>query len=229
MRSTERSLSQEYYRRKQHVTRVRLVLVLWVAFLLLLLEGIMAAEVWALKSLLRSSLQEGAVGWTLAFICFFLLLYSLILARFSLYISYHMENARIAQTGLSAFFLGIYVVFVTAFALPIEGSLHLALGKLLTLFLFFRFWRSQLSRARLLLGTHEVPRVFLTSWPAFFRCGWVLAACWLLSALGFALGIVSAHPIIDMEGWEGVILMGTFFVMFRFFVTNPYALSTRQG
>ena len=220
----EHSLSQEYYRRKQQLLRARVVLGLWVAFLLLLLEGIMALEGWALKALLRSSLQEGAVGWIIAFICFFLAVYSFILARFSLYISYHLENNRIAQTGLSAFFLGLYVIFVMAF-FPIEGSLYLGLGKLLTLLLFFRFWRSQLSRAKQLLGTHEVPRVFLTSWPAFFRCGWVLAACWLLCALGFALGIVSAHPIIDMEGWEGVILMGTFFVMFRFFVTNPYALA----
>lgn len=220
--SPARSLSIEYYRRKAQLLRARMLLASLVSACLLLLVGISVAEGWVVKTILSPENSAAEFLWSVVLTGTFLLIYCVVLARVSLHISYHIENAKVAQTGVTFLFLVVYIFILSHLSNP-QPVVPLAISKLFVVLLFFSFWQSQISSARLEMRMKFPPRIFIVSWHAFFVCRWVLVACWLLLVLGFALAIVSARPIIDLEGWEGISLLATFYFVFRLFVRNPNA------
>lgn len=217
-----RTLSPDYYKRRSQLLRARILLIALIPAFLSLLVGLSVAEGWIVRNLLHSSVTTPEFFLTLSVSAAFLVVHCLVLARLALQICYHIEHAGIAQTGVMTIFLLAY--FAVSWNLPqLQSVIHLAVAKLLMVFLFFRFWQSQLREARLQMRMKQPPRIFLVSIHAFFVCRWVLAACWLLGALGFALALVSTHPVIELEGWEGITLLLTFYFLFRAFVRNPNA------
>lgn len=220
--SSARSLSAEYYKRRLQLLRARAALVTLTVASMALLLTVSLAEGWAVRFVLSSAVTRQEFAGTLGVTALVLALFCIVLARLALHISYHIEHAGIAKTIVSTAFVLVYVFVLTKLPNP-QPVLFLAVSKLFAIFLFFRFWHSQLSEARLQMRMKLPPRIFLVSIHAFFVCRWVLVACWLLLALGFATALVSVHPIIDMEGWEGLSILGTFYLMFRAFVRNPNA------
>lgn len=219
-----RARSAEYYRRRSQLVRARWLLATLVPASIALLVTLCLAETWAVRWLILTPLPLGHLTAACAAIALFLAVYCVGMARVALHIVYHIEHAGVARTAVSVAFIAAYVVVFTKVPSP-QAVLPLAAAKLLSVFLFFRFWQSQLAWARLSWRTpaHAPARLFLVDFRAFLVCRWVMLACFLLCALSFALALVSVHPVIDMKGWEGLILLGTFFFLFRFFVQNPNA------
>lgn len=214
--------SPEYLRRKSQLLRARIWLVSLVSLSLTLLVILSLGEAWATRILMSSPLTWFELLSVGVLIGVFLFVYCIILARMALHITYHTENARVAQTFVTTLCLVVYAFLFTYLHNPLP-VVFLAASKLLAIFLFFLFWQSQLSETRLRLRSRVLPRIYIVSWKAFFVSRWVLAACWLLCALGIALALVSTHPIIELDGWEGVSLLVTFYLLFRIFVRNPNA------
>lgn len=223
-----RELSVEYKRRRAHLFRARLWLIALLTLSVISLIAISLSESWAVRILLSSPVSFFELITIAVLIVFFLLTYCIILARMALHITYHLEDARVALTLVTALFMGVYFVVWNYVPYPLP-VLFLAASKILSIFLCFRFWKAQLSETRLRMRTTWLPKIYIVSWRAFFVCRWVIGACWLLSALGLALALVSTHPVIDLKGWEGIVLLGTFYFLFRAFVNNPHAHTGYKG
>lgn len=215
-------LSAEYYRRRKQLVRARWLLATLIPLSIALLVMLSLAEGWVVRWLLSSSLGTVGLLGTFAAIGAFLATYCIGMARVTLHVVYHIEHSGVARTAVIGAFLVAYIFVFTKLPSP-QTVFPLAAGKLLSIFLFFRFWRSQLAEMRLRARSHASPRVFIVSFRAFLVSMWVVMACFLLCALGFALALASMHPIIDLEGWEGLMLLFTFYFLFRIFVRNPNA------
>lgn len=217
-----RELSSDYYKRKQHLLKKRLsiflVLIFSVTFLILLSvsEGI------ALKILLSKNFTVIEISFILILISIFLIAYNIFLSRIYLHICYHFENPKTPSNIIMTLFICAYFLLLYTTS-GVKEILALGFSKLCIISLYYHFWRSQIIENRLKKHLSILPANFLLSWRAFFICKWVLIACWLLSSLGFAIALVSSHPIIKLEGWEGIIIMITFYFLFKLFVRNPNA------
>jgi hypothetical protein len=215
-----KSLSADYEKRRAQLLRARLVLAIWIPLSIACLLGLSLVEVWAVRRLLTEVMSYwplvmfvGAIFVTLGVSCFGM-------ARVSLLMTYHMEHAGWARTAVVGTFLGVYVFAFFQLPNP-QLLLPLAVGKLFSILLNFRFWKGQIFHARLSRNYGFLPRDFLTNPKAFWMCRWILIASYLLCLLGFALALVSVHPVIEMDGWEGVMLSLSFFLLFRVFAGLP--------
>ncbi|KAB8027745.1 hypothetical protein [Fluviispira multicolorata] len=222
MEDKSRELSAAYYKRKHHLLKKRLFFIFILTFSVLLLLLLSISESWALKILISRSFSSLGVGSVLFFTGLYLLVYNILLSRISLHICYHFENKKIPSFIIMLLFIVVYLI-ISFNAPEFKNIISLGVSKICIISLYFSFWVSQLSEARLKMRLTKIPSIFLVSWRSFFICKWVLIACWLLSSLGFALALVASHPIIKLEGWEGVILMLTYYFLFSFFVRNPNA------
>lgn len=221
MEEKNRELSADYYKRKHHlfIKRVIFLFILFSSVSFLLFLSI--SEGFALKILLSKNFSFIEVSVILILIGIYLLAYNIILSRIYLHICYHFENKKTPSLIIMTIFIIVYLFL--SFTTEIKDIVSLGVSKLCIISLYFNFWNSQLIEARLKTRSNIIPYIYIVSWRAFFICRWVLIACWLLSSLGFALALVSSHPIIKLEGWEGLILMFTFYFLFKLFVRNPNA------
>lgn len=222
MEDKNRELSADYYKRKHHLLKKRLafffILISSVTFLLFL----SISEGFALKVLLSKNFSFPEISCILVLIAIYLLAYNIILSRITLHICYHFDNKKIPSVIIMAIFILAYLI-ISINTSEVKNIISLGVSKICIISLYFNFWNSQLSETRLQMRINIIPYIFIVSWHAFFICRWVLIACWLLSSLGFALALVSSHPIIKLEGWEGLLLMFTFYFLFKLFVRNPNA------
>ena len=221
MEEKYRELSADYYKRKQHLFKKRLkflfILFSSVSFLLFL----SISEGYALKLLLSKNFSFIEISVILILISIYLLAYNIILSKIYLHICYYFENKKTPSLIIMTIFIILYLTL--SYTTGIKDIVSLGVSKLCIISLYFHFWNSQLTEARLKTRSKLIPYIFIVSWRAFFICRWVLISCWLLSNLGFALALVASHPIIKLEGWEGLILMITFYFLFKLFVRNPNA------
>ena len=221
MEEKYRELSADYYKRKQHIFKKRLkflfILFSSVSFLLFL----SISEGYALKLLLSKNFSFIEISVILILISIYLLAYNIILSKIYLHICYYFENKKTPSLIIMTIFIILYLTL--SYTTGIKDIVSLGVSKLCIISLYFHFWNSQLTEARLKTRSKLIPYIFIVSWRAFFICRWVLISCWLLSSLGFALALVASHPIIKLEGWEGLILMITFYFLFKLFVRNPNA------
>jgi hypothetical protein len=44
-----------------------------------------------------------------------------------------------------------------------------------------------------------------------------------MKALAFSLALVESQSVLQLQGWEGVLLLATFFCLFWVFVRNPHS------
>jgi hypothetical protein len=219
---TLKVLSVEYYRRRSQLVRARWLLVTLIPTSIVFLVLLSLAEGWVVRWLLQARLEVGELVGILLGTALFLAVYCFGMARVTLHIVYHIEHSGFARTAVISAFIVAYVFVFMKLPSP-QTVFPLAAGKLLSIFLFFRFWQSQLAQTRLSMRSQVSPRVFIVSFEAFLGCLWVVVACFLLCALGFALALASVHPIIDLDGWEGLMLLSTFYFLFWIFARNPNA------
>ncbi|WGL58703.1 hypothetical protein QEJ31_09190 [Pigmentibacter sp. JX0631] len=217
-----RELSSDYYKRKQHLLKKRLSIFLVLIFSVTFLIFLSVSEGIALKILLSKNFTFFEISSILILISIFLIAYNIFLSRIYLHICYHFEKPKTPSNIIMTLFICAYLLLSYTTS-GVKDILALGFSKLCIISLYYHFWRSQIIENRLKKHLSILPANFLLSWRAFFICKWVLIACWLLSSLGFAIALVSFHPIIKLEGWEGVIIMITFYFLFKLFVRNPNA------
>lgn len=222
MESKIRELSAEYYKRKSHLYKARMVFLLILFSSVAVLVLLSVSEKWALHVLFSYDFSNFLSIFFLFCIFVYLLLYNILLSRIALRICYHFDNKKIPSLIIMLLF-GLTYFFLSANSNEFKNILSLAVSKLAIISLYFNFWNSQLNETRLKTRSKLTPFVYLISFHAFFICRWVLIACWLLSCLGFVLALVSSHPVIHLDGWEGFILIFIFYILFRLFVRNPNA------
>ena len=185
------------------------------------LFGISLFEVWMVREWLPLAETVKQFLGQFGFLAVGLFVYSFLVARMVLALIYHIDNAGFVQTtvmlALALFYASLMWVLPHS-----EAVILLGFSKLLGVFLFSLFWRNQLLEER--WRNREVPpTIFFTSLRAFLVCRWVLLAVWLLKSLGLALALVTVHPVIQLSVAEGMMLLGSFFLLFSIFVRNPLA------
>lgn len=107
--------------------------------------------------------------------------------------------------------------------LPPQPLIFLASGKVLSSVLLVRFWQAKFRVFRMQHGQSPTASLYMLNMANFLECRWVLIGTWLLSNLAFALAMVVQQTILEMQGWEGLALMLTFFALFWVFIRNPNA------
>lgn len=214
--------SKEYKKRKSQVLNTYLGLWVWVTMSLLLVLGVSVAESWIVQALLFRVLNGQELLGSIFALVFFASLYSFLLARLTLHLSYYIEHKKIAQTAVSFLLLSGYTFFFLRWSQS-KPIVFLALGKLLTFFLFSTFWETRLMETRWKGNGEYSSRIFLNSFSAFMSCRWVMIACWLFQHLAVSVALFSVHPLVHVTGWEGLTVMMVFYILFRIFVRNPHA------
>jgi hypothetical protein len=216
------SKSEIYTLRKHHLISARIYAFFLMTCLLVFLLSAHLVEAWVVRYLLDRELKDW--HFLLAILCVFLALgvYTFAHSRFVLHIAYRIDNLRMARTLLLSSFLIVYLVVVTSLK-EIPVLVPVAVAKIYSAFLFFRFWESQIKSFRVRHKELAHPRAFLVSMKAFLVCRWIVCACWFLVFFGFALSLISSDPVIAMSGLESVCLLGAFYILFRIFVRNPLA------
>jgi hypothetical protein len=215
-------MSAEYYRRRSQLVRARLLLATLLPAAIALLVALSLVESGVVQWLTTAPFTPLSLALFTLGMAVFLFLYSLGLARVTLQIVYHTEHSGIARAVVTCAFIAAYIFVFLKLPSP-QIILSLAMSKLFSVFLFFRFWQSQLSFSRLSSRYPIEARSFLLEWRAFFKCRWVVMASFLLCSLGFAMALASLHPVIQLGAWESTMLLGTFFLLFRIFAQNPNA------
>ena len=188
-----------------------------------LLTAVSFGEAWAVGNALPLSEHVSDYIQLFSFLSIGLFMYSFVMARLMLHMIYHMEHARLVQTSVLGGVTLCYC-FIMWRSPQTAAVTFLATSKVLGMFLFSSFWKVMLLEEfwRRQNSAH-VPRTYLVSWKAFFICRWVLLASWLILNLGLALALIAEHPVIQLDIWEGLILLLTFFVLFQIFAKNPNA------
>jgi hypothetical protein len=216
------NLSTDYYKRRQQLWRARIQLAVFTILLLTFLLSFHVVETWASNKMVHQSFALGETLSIMASVALFLAVYCLALARLVLHLVYFVESANVAKTSIIFIFVAVYGVFYWNDRNPLS-ILLLAMGKFSVTLIFFGFWTNILSQLRWLRLTSGQSKSILLDTHSFFVCGWVLVASWLILNLGFALSIVSRHPVLNLSGWEGMALIGVFFILFNAFAKNPSA------
>ncbi len=217
------SYSRTYSRRKHQLFVARTTALFMVSAFLAFLLFASLTEAWLVRVVFLGSdftltgfvLAVGAVGLSLG-------VYALALSRLILHFTYRAESDRIAKIVVLGLFFVAYGVLLAVLR-DLQSVIPLLIAKLFAILLYFRFWQSQLHLSRVRHGENRRPREFLLSMRSFLVCRWIFLANWLLLCLGFALSLVSADPIVNMAGWESVLMLGGFYLLFQVFVRNPHA------
>jgi hypothetical protein len=216
---TLKALSPDYQKRRYQLMKARMLLATLLPLSLFFLAAVSMIEVWSVRELISRAMTSERTLLFVFVIFFMVCIYCIGMARISLIVSYHIENTGWARNGVLGTFLVAY--FLVFYFLPSPQTvLPLALAKLFSILLYFRFWRGQIFAARFSRRYVVTPAEFLKSSAAFWICRWVLVASFLLCLLGIALALVSVHPVIEMEGWEGFMLFLAFYSLFWVFSGN---------
>lgn len=105
--------------------------------------------------------------------------------------------------------------------LSAQSLIFLASGKVLSSVLLVRFWHAKFRVFRMRHGQTPDAGLYLNSLKKFLVCRWVLIGTWLLSDLAFALALAVQQTVLQLQGWEGLLILLTFFVLFWVFIRNP--------
>lgn len=187
------------------------------------LAGMCLLEVWFLRVLIDMANQPliFALVFSSSLLMLFVLIFTLAILCLQL-----TESARAA--GLAETFV-IIILAVSYALIPrqqlLQPLVFLATGKILVTILFARFWHAKFRVFRMRYGFSPPARYYLKNTPHFLSCKWVLLGSWFISILAFALALVVSQTFLEMQGWEGLGLLLTFFALFWIFVRNPHAHS----
>jgi hypothetical protein len=189
--------------------------------LVALIISLSSLEAWYLNHLLDSYAHAG--GTLFSFLGAVALLF---LSGFALCILCLKLAAVVPSTGFMQLVTPIVMLvsyLLIPKVLPPQPLIFLATGKVLSSLLLIRFWQAKFRVFRMRHGQSPTASLYLLKMKNFLECRWVLVGTWLLSNLAFALAMVVQQTILEMQGWEGLALMFTFFGLFWVFIRNPNA------
>jgi hypothetical protein len=180
-------------------------------------------EVKLLEILFSASGLFYSFSLVLFFVALMLLIMSFVLSLLCLYLTEAAQAAGLAETALFAMFGAAYAS-VTRQAL-LQPVSHLIAGKIFVTLLLSRFWHAQFREYRMRFKEPPTARFFIEKSPRFMSCVWIVVGGWLIKTLAFSLALVENQTTVQLEGWEGFLLLATFFSLFWIFVRNPYSHS----
>lgn len=205
----------------QKLLRARTFLFLVIPTLVFGIAFMCLVEVSCLELLFRSAHDPVKFSLMCAAVIFLLLFLSFSLSLLCLYLTEAAQAAGLAETAVFLLFAGAYASVARQSLL--QPILYLVTGKILVTVLFARFWHAKFREYRMRFKSRPSARFFLEQQKRFFSCGWVVVGSWWLTALAFALALVESQTLLQLQGWEGLSLLGTFFGLFWIFVRNPYS------
>lgn len=190
--------------------------------LLMLMSLIVALsflEAWYLNTFINSYVLVSDALFSILYVVFLLFISSVFLCVLCLHLSTFILSTRFLQFVIPCVMLVSYARL--PHLLTTQSLVFLASGKVLSSMLLVRFWHAQFRVFRMRHGQNPQARVYLTSAAQFFECRWVLIGTWLLSNLAFALALVVQQTVLQLQGWEGLLILLTFFGLFWLFIRNP--------
>jgi uncharacterized membrane protein len=148
-----------------------------------------------------------------------LLILNFALSLLCLYLTEAAQAAGVAETA-------VLILFAIAYASVARQSmlqplLYLICGKIMVTVLFARFWHAKFREYRMRYRDKPSARFFLERRRRFLSCSWVVMGSWFITALALTLALVESQNLLQLEGWEGLLLLATFFSLFWIFVRNP--------
>lgn len=178
-------------------------------------------EVWYLGYLLGAFAQPLKFTFLFVSALLVLLILSLTLAVLCLHLTEAARAAGLAETVV------LLMIAISYALIPkqqlIQPLVFLVTGKILATILFARFWHAKFRVFRMRFKDSPSARFFLGDVGRFLSCKWVLLGTWFISILAFSLALVVNQNVLELQGWEGLSLLLTFFSLFWIFVRNPHA------
>ena len=178
-------------------------------------------EVWYLGYLLGAFAQPLKFTFLFVSALLVLLILSLTLAVLCLHLTEAARAAGLAETVV------LLMIAISYALIPrqqlIQPLVFLVTGKILVTILFARFWHAKFRVFRMRFKDSPSARFFLSDVSRFLSCKWVLLGTWFISILAFSLALVVNQTVLELQGWEGLSLLLTFFALFWIFVRNPHA------
>lgn len=150
-----------------------------------------------------------------------MLFLSVALSLLCLQLTEAAQAAGLAETAVFLLFVVLYASVARQSML--QSMVFLVSGKILVTLLFARFWHAKFRDYRMRFKSKPSARFFMEKGSRFMSCRWVVMACWFMKALAFSLALVESQSVFQLQGWEGVLLLATFFGLFWVFVRNPNA------
>ncbi|MBM3383034.1 MAG: hypothetical protein FJY29_11405 [Betaproteobacteria bacterium] len=203
------------------IRRAWVLIFIVVPLLLCSLAAMCLLETWYLGYLLDAFAYPAKFALLLFSAVVLLLLVNLILAVLCLQLTEAARAAGLAETMV------LLILAVSYAVIPkqqlIQPLLFLATGKILSTILFARFWHAKFRVFRMRYKESPSARFFLMDLSRFLSCVWVLLGTWFISILAFALALVVSQTFLELQGWEGLGILLTFFALFWIFVRNPHA------
>lgn len=150
-----------------------------------------------------------------------LLLMSFALSLLCLYLTDAAQAAGLAETAVLILFAAAYASVARQSLL--QPLLYLVCGKIMVTVLLARFWHAKFREHRMRYREKPSARFFVERRRRFFSCAWVVVGSWFITALAFTLALVESQNLLQLQGWEGLLLLATFFCLFWIFVRNPHS------
>ena len=205
----------------KQIRRAWVLILIVVPLLLCSLAAMCFLETWYLGYLMDAFPYPLKFALLLISAVVLLLMVNLILAVLCLQLTEAARAAGLAETVV------LLILAVSYAIIPqqqlIQPLLFLATGKILSTILFARFWHAKFRVFRMRYKESPTARFFLADLRRFMSCVWVLLGTWFISILAFALALVGSQTFLELQGWEGLGLLLTFFALFWIFVRNPHA------
>jgi hypothetical protein len=191
---------------------------------LLLMSMIVALsffETWYMNMFINSYMFVSDALFSILYATLLLFFSSVILCILCLNLASVILSTRILQFIIPSVMLVSYARL--PHLLTSQSLILLASGKVLSSVLLVRFWHAKFRVFRMRFGQTPEAREYLTSISQFLECRWVLIGTWLLSNLAFSLALVVQQTILQLQGWEGLLILLTFFALFWVFIRNPHS------
>ena len=203
------------------LVRARTFLFIIIPLLVSAVAAMCLLEVWYLGYLQSSFVDLRKFSTLFISALVMLLLLSVTLAVLCLHLTEAAQAAGLAETAVFLL-LGVAYASIPRQSL-IQPLVFLATGKVLGTILFARFWHAKFRVFRMRFRDTPSAHFYLSDFRRFMGCKWVVLGSWLISILAFTLALVVSQTVLELQGWEGLVLLLTFFALFWIFVRNPYA------
>lgn len=201
------------------LARARTFLFIVIPALILAVAAMCFVEVAGLELLFAEAAQPLRFSLVFLSAVVLLLMLNFALSLLCLYLTEAAQAAGVAETAVLILFAVAYASVARQALL--QPLLYLICGKIMVTVLFARFWHAKFREFRMRYKDNPAARFFLERRQRFLSCLWVVMGSWFITTLAFTLALVESQNLLQLEGWEGLLLLATFFSLFWIFVRNP--------
>lgn len=205
----------------ERLIRARTFVFIAIPALIAAIAGMCLLEVNCLQLLFASSHELTRFILLFFVVVAMLLILSFALSLLCLHLTAAAQAAGLAETAVLVLFAAAYAS--VARQSLIHPMLYLVTGKILVTVLLARFWHAKFREFRMRFRERPNTRFFLERKNRFLSCLWVVLGCWCVTLLAFALALAESQTLLQLQGWEGLLLLATFFGLFWIFVRNPHS------